>query len=115
VESGLQALQNELREERSALEGADFQLANEHAFLSQTLGGPGSSHHAAGAQRLAEVQQQRLQLRIDWRERMQRRLDVAQQELRTLQRIERFRDATMEAELARKIALLEHEVNSPSF
>jgi hypothetical protein len=114
VESGLQVLQNELRQERAAVETSDFELANLHAFLSQTLGGPGSSHYAAGAQRLADVQQQRIQLRRDWRERMQRRLHTARQELQTLQS-RGARDGLAEAELAQKIALLEHEVNNPSF
>jgi paraquat-inducible protein B len=115
LESGLQALQNELRGERGAVEAADFALANEHASLIQTLGQPGSSQHAASAQRIAEVQQQRIQLRIDWRERMQRRLEAARQELRDLQSVPGLRDETLEAEVARKIALLEHEVNSPAF
>jgi predicted nuclease with TOPRIM domain len=114
VESGLQALQNELRQERDAVEAADFQLANEQASLNQTLGEPGSSHYAAGAQRLAEVQQQRTQLRTDWRERMQGRLDAARQELETL-RSREARDGLAEADLARQIELLEHEVNNPSF
>ena len=114
-EAGLRALQRELREERSAVEAADFALANEQAFLSQMLGGPGSSHHAAAAQRLVELQQRRLQLRSEWRERMQGRLDAARQALQVIQGIERLRDEGVEAELARKIALLEHEVNNPSF
>jgi hypothetical protein len=114
-QSGLQALRNELWEERRSVEAADFDLANVQASLSQTLAPSGSRHHAAGAQRLAEVQQQRLQLRIDWRERMQHRLDAARRELRTMQSIERFRDQTAESELVRKIALLEHEVNNPLF
>ena len=114
-ETGLQALQRELQEERHAAEGADFALANEHAFLSQTLGRPGSSQHATGAQRLAELQEQRLQLRIDWRARVQARLDAARHELQTSQSREPARDEALEAELARRIALLEHEVNNPIF
>jgi phage host-nuclease inhibitor protein Gam len=46
---------------------------------------------------------------------MQRRLDDARRELRTLQSTANPRDATAEAELARKIALLEYEVKTPAF
>jgi hypothetical protein len=115
AEPGFRALQIELRAQRIAFEMEDMELANQHAAQSQALPGPGSSRHAEGVRRLQELEAARLQLRMDWRRLMQDRLDLARQELRTTQSIERFRDEATEADLARQVALLEHEVQNPSF
>jgi hypothetical protein len=47
-DSGVRALQEGLRAERSAFESEEMDLANQHAGQSQTLPGPGSSRHAEG-------------------------------------------------------------------
>jgi hypothetical protein len=114
-ESGFRALEDELRAERSAFESEDMDLANQHAAQSEMLPGPGSSRHAAGMQRLEALNAARLQLRKDWRQQMQNRLDTARQRLRDLQSNPQWRDEAVEADLAQQIALLEHEVQNPSF
>jgi hypothetical protein len=90
-------------------------LANQHAAQSATLPRPGSSRHAEGIQRLNALQAGRVQLRLDWQTQMQRHLDLARRALRTAQSIDRLRDPAIEADLARQIALLEYEVQHPSF
>jgi hypothetical protein len=112
--SGVQALKNALRAERSAFEMEIEDLIHQHAAQSQALPGPGSSHHAEGVQRLRALEAAHLSLRERWRQQMRNRLDLARQELRAEQSRSQYRDSTVEADLGRQIALLEHEVQHPS-
>jgi hypothetical protein len=114
MQSGLQRLQQELREERTAAQNTALALAHQSELLRDTLARPGSSHRAADTQRLAEVTERRAQLQRQWRARLQHRLDVARQQLQSM-RLEGSRDPAAEAALAQQIALLEHELNNPIF
>jgi hypothetical protein len=115
VESGFQALQNELRAQRSAFELEIEALIHQHAAHSQALPGPGSSRHSEDVQRLRALEAAHLSLREGWRQQMRNRLDLARQELGTRQSLSQQRDPTIETDLARQIALLEHEVQYSSF
>jgi hypothetical protein len=110
LQSSFERLQRELREERVAVEGAVFALANEYAYLEQTRAG--SSSGPTWQERLRELHQEQLELRANWRARLRTRLDSLRRELDVRQRLPRFSDEAAEAELAQQIALLERELRN---
>jgi hypothetical protein len=113
LQSSLQRLQTELREERSALEAVNSELVNQFAHIQTTQAS--SSSGPAWQQRLRAIQEEQAQLREQWRARLQARLDQARQRLDALRRVERPRDEAAEAELASAISLLAHELQNPVF
>jgi hypothetical protein len=88
VESSLQRLRNELREERNAAQAADVALDGQYTYAQQAQVARG-------------------------RKRMQARLADAQRRLEATQRIDRLPDEGAEAESEREIALFEHELRRP--
>jgi hypothetical protein len=108
LQSSFARLQQELREERAAVEAAVSALANESAYIQTTQAG--SSSGPTWQERLRAIHEEQLALQANWRARLQERLDSARQQLALMRRVERFRDEASEAELAREIALLEREL-----
>ena len=108
LESSAARLQQELREERVAVEAALSAMVNEYAHIQTTQTGP--SNGPSWQVRLRNIQEEHARLRAQWRARLQTRLDRARQELHVRQSIARFRDEAAEAELARSIAVLEREL-----
>jgi hypothetical protein len=113
LHSGFQRLQQELREERSALEAVNFELVNEFAHIQTTQAS--SSSGATWQQRLKAIQDEQARLREQWRARLQARLDHARQRLDAMRRVPRLSDEAAEAELASEISLLAHELQNPVF
>jgi hypothetical protein len=107
LQSSFERLRQELREERVAVEAAVFALANESAFIQTTQAG--SSSGPTWQDRLRAIHQEQLHLRADWRARLEARLESARERLNLL-RLAAPRNAAVEAELAREIALLEGEL-----
>jgi hypothetical protein len=108
LQSSFQRLQQELREERAAVEAAVSALASESAYIQTTQAG--SSSGPTWQERLRAIHREQLDLQANWRVRLQERLDGIRQQLDLMRRVERFRDEASEAELARQIALLEREL-----
>jgi hypothetical protein len=109
-QSSYERLQRELREERDAVEGAVAALANEYANIQTTQAG--SSSGPSWQQRLLAIHREQLQLRAQWRARLEDRLGRARRQLDLIRSVERLRDEAVEAELAREIALLDRELQN---
>jgi hypothetical protein len=108
LQSSFERLQQELREERVAVEAAVSQLANQYAFIEQTRAG--SSRGPTWQERLRAIHQEQVQLRAQRRAGLSARLDSAWRQLNLLRSVEAFRDEAVEADLTREIALLEREL-----
>jgi hypothetical protein len=111
VSEAVARLSDELHEERAQFNDNHFALVNEYAYFSSTLG-----HDNPGAVgRMAEIQGKIQELKLEWQESTQKRLDETRNLLNDMRRTPRLRDETTEAELAEQIALLEHELAHPPF
>jgi hypothetical protein len=110
LQSRFERLQQELREERLAVEGAVSALANEYASIHTTQAS--SSSGPNWQQRLRAIREEQGLLLAQWRARLEARLDDARRELDAMRSVDRLRDEDVEAELARQIALLERELQS---
>ena len=107
LQSSYERLQQELREERAAVEVALSALVNEYAHTQTTQAG--SSSGPGWQERLRALQEEQVQLRAQWRARLQARLDSARAELELLRQMT-FRDAEIEHDVSREVALLEREL-----
>jgi hypothetical protein len=108
LQSSFELLQQELREERRAVEAVVADLANQYAFIQQTQAG--SSNGPTWQERLRAIHQEQLDLRAEWRTRLQARLESARERLELRRLVAALRNEAVEAELAREIALLEQEL-----
>ena len=108
LDSSYERLRQELREGRAALAAALFGLANEHAHIQTTRAG--SSSGSGWEERLRALQEEQGRLSAHWRASLQARLESARRQLELIRLVEAFRDEAIEVELAREIALLEHEL-----
>ena len=104
-------LEQELREERAAVEVAASALANEQARIQATQAG--SSRGPSWQERLRAIQEEQVQLRAQWRAGLEERLDSARRRLRVRQSVFALHDQAIEAELGREIALLERHLQDP--
>jgi hypothetical protein len=108
IQSSFERLQQELREERAAVEGAVSALANVYANIQTTQAG--SSSGPTWQERLRAIHQEQSDLLAQWQRRLRTRLNSAQQRLNFRRRVPALHNEAVEAELGREIALLEREL-----
>jgi hypothetical protein len=113
VHASVEGLRGEIAGERERLRSDDMVLASEYQALSEARDRPGAtSTVAAISTQLERIQAQRIRIRVEWQQAMQRRLTDAQNQLRAIERTPRFHDDALEADLAQQITVCQNELAS---